>query len=219
MLRSTLLLAALAGIAAPASANLLINGGFEQPGGIQRTQLADGYIPGWTYDSHGSGYDIYEDDSQDGLAAADGSHYVSFGHNGTSGGELRQTVATTAGHVYRLTLSTAEQQGDDQAQQFYVLLTTSVGNTYGFYIGSPTSSFTQTVQDFYPNGVWTSVSITDVSQGGISSNLALDAVSIIDLSATTGGVPEPTSWALLAAGFGLLGVTMRRRTTLAAVTA
>lgn len=210
MLRSTLLLAALAAIAAPAQANLLVNGGFEAPGGIQRSQVQPGLVPGWTYNSHGTGFEIYEDQSQDGLAAADGTHYVSFGHSGATGGELSQTVATIAGHAYRLSLSTAEQQGHDPAQQFYVLLTTSVGNTYGFYIGNLSGSFSTTIQDFFPNGVSTTVSITDVTQGGGGSNLALDAVSIVDLS-PTGGVPEPAVWALLFGGFALTGAAMRRR--------
>jgi hypothetical protein len=31
-----------------------------------------------------------------------------------------------------------------------------------------------------------------------------------------GGVPEPSSWAMLIAGFGLVGATMRRRRTVVA---
>ncbi|MBV8971062.1 MAG: hypothetical protein JO290_02095, partial [Sphingomonadaceae bacterium] len=146
--------AAVAGMAGPAAAgNLVHNGGFEAPGGTVRSQIVGASdVSGWTYDSHGTGNEIYEDDSQDGLAAADGNHYVSFGHNGGYGGALSQTVATTAGHTYRLSLYTAEQQGDDAGQAFTVLLTTSVGNTYSFSIGNLTSAFRQTVQDFFPNG-------------------------------------------------------------------
>lgn len=197
--------------AAPARAALVVNGSFEAPGGIIRTFLTPGSLPGWTYNDHGTGADIYEDDTQDGLAAADGSHYVSFGHNGSYGGELSQTIATTAGHSYRLSLSTAEQQGDDPTQQFFVLLTTSVGNTYGFTIGSLTSTFTQTIQDFAPNGVSTTISITDASPAGAGagSNLALDAVSVVDT--TAGAVPEPATWALLLTGFGAVGGAARRR--------
>ena len=36
-------------------------------------------------------------------------------------------------------------------------------------------------------------------------------------SAIAGGVPEPTSWALMIAGFGLTGAAMRRRRSVAAV--
>jgi hypothetical protein len=219
MVRMTLALAALIGIAAPAEANLVVNGGFELPGGIQRTTLTNGLIPGWTYDSHGTGFEIYEDDSQDGLAAADGSHYVSFGHSGAYGGELSQTIPTIAGHSYRLSLATAEQQGGDDSQQFYVLLTTSVGNSYGFYIGNLGTGFATTVQDFFPNGVSTTISIMDATPAGSggSSNLALDAVSVIDLSDANGGVPEPGIWAMLLGGFGLVGATARSRRTRSAV--
>lgn len=40
--------------------------------------------------------------------------------------------------------------------------------------------------------------------------------SVISYTAGTGGVPEPASWALMIAGFGLAGATLRRRRTLAA---
>ena len=201
-----------AGLAAvPASAVLVVNGDFEAPGGTVRSFLTPTSLPGWTYNDHGTGADIYEDDTQDGLTAADGNHYVSFGHSGSYGGELSQTIATTAGHSYRLSLWTAEQQGDDPAQLFQVLLTTSLGNSYTFYINNLTSTFTQTVQDFFPNGVSTTISITDATPagGGAGSNLALDAVSVVDT--TPGAVPEPASWALLLAGFGLTGALARRR--------
>jgi hypothetical protein len=199
--------------AIPAGAtNLVANGSFEKPGGTVRDGLTTNYLPGWTYSDNGTGLDIYEDDSQDGLTAADGNHYVSFGHSGTYGGSLTQTFATTAGHAYRLALSTAEQQGDDASQKFYVLLTTSVGNMFGFYIGGLTSTFSTTIQDFFPNGVSTTLSIADatpVGSGG-PSNLALDKVSVVDLSAS-GAVPEPAIWASLVAGFAFLGAAMRRR--------
>lgn len=46
--------------AVPASAStIVLNGGFEQPGGTVRDQLTAAYLPGWTYSDNGTGYDIY----------------------------------------------------------------------------------------------------------------------------------------------------------------
>jgi PEP-CTERM motif len=53
-------------------------------------------------------------------------------------------------------------------------------------------------------------SITD--QGGPTAFRVDDLVGTADL-AGTGGVPEPASWALMIAGFGLVGSAARRRAT------
>ena len=197
---------------APAHAGVIVNGGFESPGGTVRDQLTSSYLPGWSYDDNsGNAFDIYESDDQgDGLAAADGSHYGSFGHSGTNGGSLTQTLATVAGHMYHLSLWTAEQQGDDQTQQFAVYLTSAITGTEGFGIGNLTSTFTETTVDFAAAGA-TTLTILDATPAGdgAGSNLALDRVSVTDLSA--GAVPEPASWALFVAGFGVVGAAARRR--------
>ena len=74
-----ILAAAATAIAVPVAAtDLVTNGGFEQPGGAAvRDQLTPGYLPGWTCSDNGTGFEIYEDQTEDNLAAADGTHYVS----------------------------------------------------------------------------------------------------------------------------------------------
>ena len=42
---------------------------------------------------------------------------------------------------------------------------------------------------------------------------------VIDQAPAVGGIPEPASWALLIAGFGLLGAAMRRRRAIPGVLA
>jgi hypothetical protein len=199
--------------AAPASAAILTNGDFEQPGGFVRSQISGpGDLPGWTYDSHGTGFEIYQDQAFDGLAAANGTHYVSFGHNGAHGGSLSQTFATVAGGTYMVAYSVAEQQGDDASQVLRAILTNGVqvlsqdntGLTLSFLAGAPISfialgnSATLTFLDATPAG------------GGGPSNLALDAVSVTGPQ-VGGGVPEPATWGLMLLGFGLTGATARSR--------
>ena len=50
---------------------------------------------------------------------------------------------------------------------------------------------------------------------GWVENVAIDNIGLGILA----GVPEPESWALLVAGFGLLGAAMRRRRTIPVVVA
>jgi Protein of unknown function (DUF642)/PEP-CTERM motif len=198
--------------AAPASAAILVNGSFESPGGGPvRNALTTNYMPGWTYSNPTGSLDIYESDDQDGLTAADGTYYVSFGHNDTSGGSISQHFATVAGGLYTVNYSVAEQQGDsaDQVMRATVvngLQTLSTDNgalTLGFLPGTTLtfiatgSSATLTFFDATPPG------------GGAPSNLALDAVTVS--GPQSGAVPEPASWALMLIGVGCLGAGLRTR--------
>ena len=50
---------------------------------------------------------------------------------------------------------------------------------------------------------------------GISLNTSSNAFEVdnLSISRNIGGVPEPTTWMMMIAGFGLVGIGMRRRTT------
>jgi len=200
-------------VAAPASAAILVNGDLEQPGGIQRSAMTTGFVPGWTYDDNGgTGFEIYEDQSEDGLAAADGTHYVSFGHNGAYGGSISQTFATVAGGVYTVTYSVAEQQGDDSSQVMRAIVKNGIqtlsqdngGLTLSFLAGGPIT--------FTALGTSATLTFLDATApgGGGPSNLALDAISVSGPS-VGGSVPEPATWGLMLLGFGLMGATVRAR--------
>lgn len=79
----------------------------------------------------------------------------------------------------------------------------TMGNT-GFY----TTGEVHGVLKFA--GTFTSLSFTDGSENWHGFTVGVDSV------APANGVPEPASWAMLIAGFGLTGAAMRRRRTVAA---
>ncbi len=86
-------------------------------------------------------------------------------------------------------------------------LTAYTDATYTTAIGAPV-----VVANTYPNFT-TTPSLGDVraqyvEYDVLASNGANPGLSNIDF---TGSVPEPTSWVLLVAGFGLIGVAARRR--------
>jgi hypothetical protein len=208
---SAALIAAAALAAAPASAAVLLNGDFESPGGIVRDALTANYVPGWTYSNPTGSLDIYESDIFDGLNAANGGHYISFGHNGSSGGSISQTFATTPGATYTLSYSVAEQQGDDPGQIMratitngaQVLTADNTGLSLGFLAGAPLS--------FVAKGSSATVTFTDATPSGSGggSNLALDAVSVTGPGG--GAVPEPSTWAMALLGFACIGAALRSR--------
>lgn len=61
------------------------------------------------------------------------------------------------------------------------------------------------------------LAVADTNSSVPYNDFALDDISFT--GATTGTVPEPASWALMLAGFGVVGGVMRRRATAASVTA
>ena len=84
------------------------------------------------------------------------------------------------------------------------------GNCSGDPNGTPFCNFTAFGVTF--DGVAKSVDF-----GGVANQIAFDNITLG--SSTPGnpgvpGVPEPTTWAMLIAGFGLVGAAMRRRTRL-----
>ena len=73
---------------------------------------------------------------------------------------------------------------------------------------TPGTAYTTSVLTFVPTVASGIISFTGIAQAGNAAT-ALDNLNI-------SVVPEPASWALLIAGFGLTGAAMRRRSTVAA---
>jgi len=68
----------------------------------------------------------------------------------------------------------------------------------------------------FPQGGISFVRLTDVlAEGGAGNGgtvgADIDAVGAISTRRPTAAVPEPTTWALMIGGFGLVGATLRRR--------
>ena len=171
-----------------------INGDFEQPGGAIRTQIVGNFAPGWS--SGGGGFDIYESSGADGIAAFSGNNYVSFGHNGSTGGSVFQTFKTLTGQTYVVDYRLSQQQGIDNNQQVTVTATSA-----GVMLGEVTTPIV------VPNdGVWiagtplrftatsaiTTLTFLDSSPAGVGggANWTLDDVVVTALNATD-CVPAP----------------------------
>jgi hypothetical protein len=221
----------LAGIAAAglmmagsASAGAFTNGSFELPGGEVREGITNGLIAGWSYDNNGgTAFDVYESDDQgDGLTAADGTHYVSFGHSGAYGGSISQTFDTTPGQLYSISYAVAEQQGDDASQDL-MLTIDNAGDLTSQHNTGLGLTFSYNGLSFFATGTDATITFTDNTApgGGGGSNLALDDVTVNGFGGNgAGGVPEPATWAMMLAGFGGLGAVMRKaRRTKGAVVA
>jgi choice-of-anchor C domain-containing protein len=211
------------GTAHAAGPNLLINGSFEQsdvpaPNTYDEPGVGSTVITGWTL----SGNNV------DRVAApywqaADGIISLDLiGNNGpVSSGDptakLSQTIATTAGQVYTLRWAASANAQFISGQSAYYSVGVDGVETPRFYtVGAeysdPAYQYNIGVYErdhltFTAASASTTISFTN-AQLNVYAGPVLD-----DVSLTVGGVPEPASWSLLIAGFGLTGGALRARRT------
>jgi hypothetical protein len=201
--------------ASGAQAAAFINGSFESPGTTPvRMELAEGstFVTGWT--SHGAG-NFYESNGFDGIDASDGTHWVAFGHSSNEGGSLSQTFSTVLNALYTLNYDFRLQQGLDTHSAFQVSASSGESVNSGIATGAWTGGTALTFTGTGGNVTLTFTDLTPDGQGE-GSNLALDNLRLSSTGGTTGGVPEPMSWAMMILGFGGVGGVLRRRRELAA---
>lgn len=236
MLAAALALAALAIAASPAAAaNLLVNGGFEAApttglkydiyapnGHVQHYPLpaiTAQYLPGWTIGDP-SVSDLYRGPVAYSLVpalAAEGSQYFSLNWSPAGGITLDNTVS----QAFTLGVDTA-------SLDFSVFMSTEsgfAGSTLQAEIlggGGAVVAQSPLFTHLGGNGVWSMKSwSTPLAAGsytlrlhGIGAGNAWDVLlDGASLSAVEAGVPEPATWAMMIAGFGLVGGAVRRRCT------
>ncbi|WP_426168589.1 PEPxxWA-CTERM sorting domain-containing protein [Sandarakinorhabdus sp. DWP1-3-1] len=207
ILTGVVALAALAG-AAPAAANLLVNGNFEASTSQTSTPT------GWTNIGHTEGVISY---ASFGTPAYDGDYYYDIGGYGGAtpapGEGISQTVTTVPTALYTLTFGFSGENTAGVSTVLDVLIGsqlsqfTIVGDGSGVF----KKPFQTTSINYLATGASTTISFTIASSTAFGFNDPLiDGVSFA-LAGPGSTVPEPASWAMLIAGFGLVGAAARRR--------
>lgn len=197
--RFRLLLASLGLLGGLGNAYAQVNLGFELPGGAKpvRSVVFDStQVQGW--ERFGPGTLVYQSSKTDGIDAKEGDFYVSFGHNGSVGGGLSQTIETIVGARYTVNYWVSPQQGLGPGQSM-VVRATDVGS--GKQLAEASSSIQSesfqwvagTALTFVATSGRTSISFADTSVSGSTGseagNWGLDAISITSESTPT---PIPT---------------------------
>ena len=235
-MRTALMFMALLSITTPASANLLINGGFEAapttgyqfdataPGGHVQSfsggpLISSQYLPGWTLakpfesDLHRapSAYGGYP------AAAAEGQQYLALNWSPAVfllTNTVSQSFTLGAGATgLDLSLSMATEVGFGASP-----LTASIYSPVGTLLASSGAFYNTAGPRAWDAKAWS----TSLGAGnyvlqlyGVGAGNAWD-VLVDDVVLTqvdgAGAIPEPATWAMMIAGFGMAGSVLRRRT-------
>ncbi len=207
----TFLAVCLAG-ATPAAASLLVNGDFEASSSTTNTP------PGWSNIGHSDGVIAY---SVFATPAYDGLYYYDIGGYGGAlpalGDGITQTVATTAGAAYKLTFGFSGENTVGASTVLDVLIGSLL--TQFTIVADNSGVFKKPFQtasiNYIATGATTAISFTIASTTNAGNNDPL--IDGVSFTPTSGVVPEPGSWALMIAGFGLVGAAARRRRIVATI--
>lgn len=181
--------ALIAGVSTPASAvtNLVANGGFEAGSFISWTGTSTG-LNGFTTTTITSvPADVFA-----------GTYAARLRTVGQNTNTLAQTITTINARPY--VLSYVLKNSDNRGRVIDNLTVTS-GTTVTVFGDRPSFGFTPFSQYFVANGTSTLISF---AFRHTSPAFFLDEVVVT-------AVPEPATWGLMLAGFGMLGFAMRRR--------
>lgn len=209
-LAAAILTAIMASIGAPASAEQLVNGGFETPTGYFTTYSGT-QIPGWTVTANNvdiASNAIYGANS---AYAYEGVQWLDLVGTGRSGA-IGQTFATTVGTVYQLSFAYANNPDFTPASANVAVmgLTTLLAASITHADSTRTTAgWTIYTGNFTADSANATLSFTDTSHNQ-NAGVYLDAVSVQALATA---VPEPATWAMMIAGFGLIGGATRRNRT------
>lgn len=216
-----LILPVLLALAAPAAAtNLVTNGSFEDTSVAAKTTFA-GNVAGWSggalltfIDPPGTAdngvylsvHGPFPDHSPD------GGNFVEADGDPTYASPISQTISgLTAGRSYHLTfLQAAGQQVGGHG---------ATTERWSVSLGDQTQLSSRYALPNAGVGPWQRQFMTFTATGAaeVLTFLATGTphgappISFLDGVSLTDGAPEPAEWALLVAGFGLVGVAVRRR--------
>ncbi len=216
---ATASLALLAGSGSAGAVELLVNGSFEATSSHFTTPT------GWSNIGHTEGVVTYADIGNTIPSYDGGLNFYSIGgvaSNGLSspGEGISQSVATTIGNTYRLTVGLSDENGPGLTSVLNVLIgsqlnqVTLAADSSGFF-HRPFETYTY---DYVATSSLTTISFILFSSTDFGNNDPLiDGVSFQQIA--VGAVPEPSTWVMLIAGFagiGFMGYRRRRKAAVAA---
>jgi hypothetical protein len=210
---------ALVAIASPASANLIVNGGFEFPsigsefyenyGTFTNSPFTGPSFQGWTV-KPGTNVDIVNPSGIGawGASAYAGSQILDLVGYGNTGG-IQQKFTTVFGQTYAFSFAYANNPGSTgntgAAADFHIFGASPLLTDAVFHIGSTNGDLHWSVYTgtFVADSATTGLRFNTTFGGG-NGGILLDAV-------TVSAVPEASTWIMMLIGFAGIGFAAYRR--------
>jgi hypothetical protein len=194
------LMLAMTSTAASAAVNLVQNPNFDADSPPSNTAPAD-----WTYTAAASGADIFVGPTPT-FGAFSAPNSANFGAVDSSDDELSQALATTPGITYTISFELAHNS------------TNNLNDFSAWFGGSQLLSLNNASMFGYTLETFTATATSSSTTLAFFGRENPAWYSLDNVSVTAGGVPEPSTWAMMLLGFGGLGAMLRsrRRAALAA---
>jgi len=188
-----------ASFGAASASNLVVDGSFEDQAQAAGSWSVYNAINGWTTVS-GSGIEVRNNVVG---TAYDGVNFVELDSNSNSA--MAQTLTTVAGVVYNLSFAYSARPG----------VSTGSNPIEVLWNGTVISTVTANGSNLSAND-WHIFNYTTTGTG--SDTLTFRAIGVndslggsLDAVAVTAAVPEPSTYAMMFLGLGLMGATLSRR--------
>lgn len=200
--------AAMFALAMPAAAfaQAFSNGSFENgadPGLSQELSSGSTAISGWNVTSGSVDYiNGY-------WMASNGSRSVDLA--GSSIGSLSQTFDTLASQSYLVTFDLSKNPFGGAVPRLLQVSAGAFTQTYGFAAANSPADMMWAAQSFAFTATSAATTLTFAALNDGPYGPALDNVAVSQVGGTIGAVPELSTWAMMIAGFGVVGGAMRRR--------
>jgi hypothetical protein len=197
LFKVTVLSATLAALSATASANLLINGSFENPDVNTGTWgwFTSANVPGW----NGSNIEIWDNFS--GVSAYEGSQFAELNAHPSNNQpfSIFQSFTTNSGQWYDLSFAYRARSSNSESFKL------AIDNMDWLFADHTTAGWSVFSTSFQASGASSTISFTSVSPLTGTIGNFLD-----DVKVTTHQVAEPATLALLGLGLAGLGFSRRR---------
>lgn len=189
--------------------NLILNCSFEQGVINPGADYPNAIVSNWTttFAPQGGTFERWTN-SFDGFAARDGNSHLELQVNGPT--NISQSFLTTSGQKYSFGFSSAHRPRDFGG---FSQIDVYLNNSLLISTGQISSAYQW--QDFSTSFIGSGNETLEFRAMGnqLSYGDFLDNVSVVSDVTTTAVVPEPSTFALMGAGFAMVGFIARRKRT------
>ena len=149
-------------------------------------------------------------------APANATSFLNVGIDGTLFGTTQVTLCNSASPVECLFENGGAYRADtfrsDFGRQLGMMVLIEGANAFSFGHPRATGLYTGTILNDHGyltgSNLWFSFEDSNSRFGGIGARSTFASASSFNVS---GGVPEPSTWAMMLLGFGAIGTTLRRK--------